>query len=322
MKKEILNRPEPIQPLKAVYSYYFPEVRQIIDHIAANYPHETFLQSITPGLDDFHLPVIDAYQKHFEGELSNLPSFPHHYVTGGASESIFHLLSHIAAFQKDRPLYVLDGEYEGYAGYGQNLGLNFTSAKETTDLLTTPPGIVFLSNPSARDGNIIGNEEILAICNAGHQVVYDATYVGLTNPHHFELNHENIVAVLVSLSKPFGIYYHRLGFAFTSFEMKTLEVNKWFKNILSLIIAKEILTQIKPGELVDHYRVYQKEAIAQMQNDFSFQPTASDVILLANAGNDTFVGEQKPTWEKYHRRRNYRFCLTPYYLDLEKKGVA
>lgn len=318
MNKETTLNHEVILPLKPVYSYYFPEVRQIIDHVVTDYPHEIFLQSITPGLDDFHLPVIDAYQNHVREQLPELNQFPYRYVTGGASEGIFHLLAQIAAFKKNQPLYVLEGEYEGYAGYGQNLGLNFTTTKETTDLINTPPGIVFLSNPSARDGNIIKNEEVLAICNAGHQVVYDATYVGLTDPHRFDLNHQNIIAVITSLSKPFGLYYHRLGFTFTRFEMKTLEVNKWFKNILSLIIAREVLTQIKPGELVRRYRFFQKAAISQMEKDFSFKPNSSDVVLLANTDNKTFATDQKSVWEKFHRRHNYRFCLTPYYLDQEK----
>ena len=32
--------PEKLLPLKAVYSYYFPEVRSIIDRLTAAYPHD------------------------------------------------------------------------------------------------------------------------------------------------------------------------------------------------------------------------------------------------------------------------------------------
>jgi len=302
-------------PLKAVYCYYFPEVRRIIDQVSANYPHDIFLQSISPGLDDFHLPVIDTYMKHFQDQLPDLPSFPYHYVTGGASESIFHLLSYILSHEKSQPLYVLEGEYEGYAGYGQNLNLVFTTAKDTDHLLTLPPGIVFLSNPSARNGNIIPNTDILSLCQVGHRIVYDATYVGLTQPHLFSLTHPNIIAVITSLSKPFGLYYYRLGFAFTRFEMKTLVVNKWFKNIFSLIIAQEILTQIRPSELVSRYRPIQKQALIQMETDLSLKSNPSDVILLSY--NSDPADKQ---WRDYLRRSNYRFCLTPYFLEIEKKN--
>ncbi len=310
---------EKLLPLNAVYSYYFPEVRSIIDRLTATYPHDVFLQSIEPGLDNFHLPVIGAYLDHFRGQLPDLPDFPHRYVTSGASEAIFHILAQIAASPKKEPLYVLAGEYEGYTGYGRNLNLSFSTAVETSSLLTLPPGIVFLSNPSARDGNIISDEEILAICEAGHKLVYDITYVGLTDPHHFGLAHENIIAVIASLSKPFGIYYHRLGFAFTRFEMKTLEVNKWFKNIFSLLLAQNILTTIGERELVDRYRPTQTEAVNQIGEDFGFVPKPSQVVLLASTERNGLPEDKKEAWGKYNRHHNYRFCLTPYFLAKEKK---
>lgn len=275
-------------PLKAVYAYYFPEVREVIDKIVADYPHETFLKSVKPGLDDYHRPVIESYLRHFEHQLPDLKKFPFQYVTGGASEGIFHILSRIAAEQTKKPLYVLEGEYEGYAGYGANLGLNFQTIREPSDFLRTEPGIIFISNPSARDGNIIQNEGIIAACNAGHKIVYDATYVGLTNPYHFDLEHENILVVITSLSKPFGLYYYRIGFTFTRFEMKTLEVNKWFKNILSLRIAKDVLNNIGETQLVDKYRAFQDDAIRKMEEELGIQVDPSQAVLLGNAKKAQF----------------------------------
>ncbi len=308
---------EKTMPLKAVYSYYFPEVRTIIDKIAADYPHETFLKSVNPGLDDYHKPVIESYLKHFEHQLPDLKNFPYQYVTGGASEGIFHILAQIAATGNKKPLYVLEGEYEGFAGYGANLGLSFKTVKETSDFERLEPGIIFISNPSARDGNIIDNREIIAACNAGHKVVYDSTYVGLTNPYKYDLNHENIIAVLVSLSKPFGLYYHRIGFTFTRAEMKTLEVNKWFKNILSLKIAKDVLENIGETQLVDTYRANQSEAIKKMETDLKIKAKASNVVLLANAPKESIPNE----FENYSRKHNYRFCLTPYFLMKERGHI-
>ena len=43
-----MKEQEKVMPLKAVYAYYFPEVRGIIDKVDENYPHETFLQSVSP----------------------------------------------------------------------------------------------------------------------------------------------------------------------------------------------------------------------------------------------------------------------------------
>jgi|CXWL01.1.fsa_nt_gi hypothetical protein len=310
------EKSEKTLPLKAVYSYYFPEVRRIIDSITSAYPHETFLQSVTPGLDDYHVPVVSSYLRHFENQLPHLETFLHQYVTAGASESIFHLLARISAFEREKPLYLLTGEYEGYAGYGANLGLQFESVAEPENLIGRKPGIIFLSNPSARDGNIIDNDRLISICEAGHQIVYDVTYVGLTDPYRFNLNHPNIIAVLASLSKPFGLYYHRIGFAFTRFEMKTLEVNKWFKNILSLTIAREVLEQLGPDQLVNQYRSYQREALHTMEEQYHLHVDPSQVVLLGHAQN----GQLPSGWENYSRRRNYRFCLTPYFLEQERSS--
>ncbi len=304
-------------PLKAVYCYYFPEVRSIIDRVVAAYPHETFLQSINPGLDDYHFPVIASYLRHFENQLSDLSQFPFQYVTAGASEGIFHFLARLAAVADKPPLYVLNGEYEGYQGYGANLGLNFTVVPEAEDFPKLDPGVIFVSNPSARDGNIIDNSLINAACQAGHKVVYDLTYVGLTDPYRFDLSHENIIAAFVSLSKPFGLYYHRVGFTFSRFALPTLAVNKWFKNILSLDIAKAVLETIGETELVDRYRSFQDDAIAQLQKDHALTVQPSQVVILGSAANGTVPAG----WENYSRRHNYRFCLTPYYLKKERGFV-
>lgn len=305
------------KPLKAVYCYYFPEVRKIIDEVVSSYPHDIFLQSVNPGLDDYHERAIQAYLEHFRGELPSLDTFPHRYVSSGASEGIFHLLSHIRSFRPNVPLYVLKGEYEGYAGYGNNLGLHFTTINSLSELLTLPKGILFLSNPSARDGNIIPDEEILKVADSGQEIIYDITYVGMTDFHTFNIDHPNIIAVVVSLSKPFGLYYYRIGFTFTRFEMPTLMVNKWFKNVLSLIIAEKVLNQIDSQKLVSNYRSLQNASIAQMNHDLALDAVASDVVLLAH----TKTPPKDNSLEIHNRQSNYRFCLTPYFL-VEERGFV
>ena len=50
---------KPFKAITTVYSYYMPEVRELITDLTREYPHDVFLRSISPGLDDFHHPVID-----------------------------------------------------------------------------------------------------------------------------------------------------------------------------------------------------------------------------------------------------------------------
>lgn len=310
-----------VEPLRAVYCYYFPEVRQVISDVTRDYPHGVFLSSINPGLDDFHRPVIDQYIETFKEQLPGLDNFPYQYVTAGASEGIFHLLAKAAAFEKDKPIYVLRGEYEGYAGYGRNLGLTFTETELDQPWEKLPKGKVFISNPSARDGNIIPNEKITAIGEAGHEIIYDATYAGLTKPDQFLVDHPSVSSVLVSLSKPYGLYYYRVGFLFSRQEIKTLEPNKWFKGILPLMIAKELLTEFPASELANRYRKYQENAVKQLNYDYQTNASASNVILLANEKEQDISKEAAQKLASYKRGHGYRFCLTPYFLVSERGFV-
>ena len=309
-----------IEPLKAVYSYYYPEVRDIISRVTADYPHEVFLRSVDPGLDDFHVPVIEAYLQHMQDQLPDLGQFPYQYTTAG-SEAIFHILAEISAFRREVPLYVLEGEYEGFSGYGQNIGLSFTSVPEDQDMAALPAGIFFVSNPSARDGNTLADGLLEKIGIAGHEIVCDLTYVGMTDPQQILVDHPYISKVVVSLSKPFGLYYYRIGFCFSRTEMKTLMVNKWFKNILSLIIAKQVLSELGSSELSKTYRAWQQRAVDTLSERWGIPVQASDVMLLAHIQQTDVPEDKREALEKYRRGDRYRFCLTPFYLMYEQENV-
>jgi histidinol-phosphate/aromatic aminotransferase/cobyric acid decarboxylase-like protein len=310
-----------IIPSKTVYCYYFPEVRKIISEASHPYPHAIYLQSMDPGLDDFHEPVLDAYENHMTNQLQGLGKFPYRYTTAGASEGIFHVLSHIASFNKEVPLYAWEGEYEGYSGYGTNLGLQFTSVPYETDTSELPKGTWFISNPSARDGMIIPNDTIQAIADAGHRIILDVTYVGSTQPHEFLVNHPAIDTVFISLSKPFGLYYYRIGFCYSKTEYKTLMVNKWFKNIFNHIIAKKILEAFSASELNDRYRSYQERAVREIAQLYEIPVVSSDVLLLAKADTANIPDSSRDNLQTYLRGEGYRFCLTPYFLKYEKENT-
>jgi len=107
-------------PLKSVYSYYFPATRKIISKLSQNYPHDIFLQSIQPWLDDFHFNIIEKYINYFKLWLNWIENFKHKYFTNWSSEGIFHILTQIKTFQPQVPLYVLDWEYEWWCKQANN----------------------------------------------------------------------------------------------------------------------------------------------------------------------------------------------------------
>ena len=81
-----------IKATRTVFCYYYPETRRVIDNLTRTFPHEVFLQSIEPGLDNFHVPIIKKYLEHYKSEAPLLKNFKYQYFTSGASEGIFHLL--------------------------------------------------------------------------------------------------------------------------------------------------------------------------------------------------------------------------------------
>jgi len=303
-----------IEATRTVYCYYFPEIRKIINSIVKKYPHNIFLSSIKPGLDNFHIPVIKKFIKYHKATVPYLKDFKHQYVTGGASEGIFHILSKLKTENPNLIIYTLKGEYEGYKEYAKGLGIHIQEVEyQTIPFLTS--GIFFISNPSAIDGNIISNGIIKWICTY-HRVIYDMTYAGLTEERKFDVSNKNILAVVSSLSKPFGIYYHRIGFTFSREPIETLEGNIWFKNIFSLIIADKIFDIIKPQQLYNKYRPLQEKFVEGLNLRDELGLRVSDVLLLANirARESNNIGRL----DKYERGEGYRLCLTPFFLEAEK----
>lgn len=297
-----------LKATRTVYCYYFPEIRKIIDEVIKEYPHKVFLSSITPGLDNFHLPIIEKFVRYHEKLVPGLKNFKYQYFTEGSRQGIFHLLVELKYKEPNTPIYVLKGEYEGYKEYAIRIGIRIQEIDEGEDFSRLKPGIFFISNPSARDGNIINNEFIENICKY-HRVVYDFAYLGLTQEYTFDINNKNIIAVFCSMSKPFGMYYYRAGFTFTKEPMETLIANKWFKNIFSLVVTDKVLDNIKPQELYNKYKPIQEKIIKRLNNQYNLKLVPSDAILLAHTSEKI---------EPYIRDKFCRLCLTPYFLEEEK----
>jgi histidinol-phosphate/aromatic aminotransferase/cobyric acid decarboxylase-like protein len=183
------------------------------------------------------------------------------------------------------------------------------------------PGHWFLSNPSARNGMIVSNDRILAVAEAGHKVFYDLSYLGATDPHVVDVCHPNIVAI--SFSKPFGLFYYRIGFTFSREAIPALYANKWFKNIYGLLIADHILDEIDQRELTKKYKGIQAGIVQRINDAFAFGVSAADAFLLAKlpaSAAAQLPDERQELIAKFTRGDWYRFCLTPYFEELERQG--
>jgi histidinol-phosphate/aromatic aminotransferase/cobyric acid decarboxylase-like protein len=308
--------------ITTVYSYRLPETRAIIDRLLkGGFPHRVFLEATNPpgALDTFHEPVIDKVLEFYDGSVPHLKDFPHRYPTSGSEEGIREIMTGLQMAGVKR-IYVLKGEYEGYQAVGKDRGIEAVEVGRETDPARVEPGHYFISNPSARDGNILPNDQIRAICDAGHKVFYDLAYLGATRPHEFDLSHPGIFAAVISFSKTYGLFYDRIGFAFGREPIPSLYGNRWFKSIFGLMIAKAIVDGLSPKHVFSKYRHVQERIIAGINSEQGLNMRPSDAFLLGHITPED-ARELKPAQlkmiEKFRRVDGYRFCLTPYFVELD-----
>lgn len=334
------------EPMKAVYCYHFPEIRKFLHEVEKAIPDEMYFvtskagdieKSLSPlfkppliipktnkgtvDLDEIHVPIIERIVKAYSTVVPGLKEFNHVYPTSGSSEGIFHLLAQLRT-KEVKTIYVLEGEYEGYEAQASNLGLEIKVVKEK-DMLTVEKGVWFISNPSAREGNIIPNERIIELANKGNKLILDLAYVGSTKPYVFEVSHENIIAAVMSFSKPYGVFRSRIGgFVYAREEVPSLYGNKWFKDVLRLLQALKLAEEIGPNRLYDIYAPIQTKIVEDLNKRYDLPLKKSDALLLAHIQKEDanrLSVEQLKMIQQFKRGEKYRFCLTPYFEHNEQK---
>jgi hypothetical protein len=148
------------------------------------------------------------------------------------------------------------------------------------------------------------------------RVHLDVTYVGGTAKriHMDPSRHPNVAAVVFSLSKPMGVYFHRIGGVYSREAIGTLWGNFWFKNIFSVKLGQKLIETFARCELPQKYEPVRQRALQTViaQDIVPASARPSDVVLLANAG----VGA-----DEYRRAEGaYRFCLSPHMHAIVENG--
>ena len=310
-----------LRAITTVYSYYLPEIRTLVSELTRDYPHDVFLRSVSPGLDDFHRPIIDRLVSWYRDEIRGLDRFPCRYPTAGSEEGIREVISHLA-FSGVRSIYMWQGDYEGYREVARSRGVACVEVGFDEHPARLQAGYWFLSNPSARDGQIVERARIDAILEAGHRVFYDLSYVGSTAPALFEVDHPGVFAAAISFSKPFGLFYYRIGFTFLRESVPALEANRWFKNVFGLLLADRLLASYSPRALADRYKHVQSDIVGTIRAECGLPLLASDAFLLAHLGGArarALSEAERELIARFRRGEGYRFCLTPYFLEAERQ---
>ena len=345
-----MNTKTRLKAMKAVYTYFFPEVRKLV-HGTDNLRDDLFLTNtsmeeaqrivdslnfrkkiITPAtlegkidLDAIHEPVVERITEIYEKVVSGISDYRYRYFTSGSSEGIFHILAELKAQGTDQ-IFTLAGEYEGYKEYGKTLGIKTREIDiDRTRISALEKGVWFISNPSAKYGNIVSNSTIQEICDRGNKIFLDLAYVGSTKGHEFNASHENISALFLSFSKPYGVFRFRIGFTLSQEPINSLYANKWFKDIQRVLTAVKIAEEIGPNTLYEKYKEKQFLIVERINQEFGLNVSASDALLLGNISGsnaDKLSNAQKELLFPYKRGNGYRLCLTPYYEEIERGGLT
>ncbi len=88
---------------------------------------------------------------------------------------------------------------------------------------------------------------------------------------------------MISHSKPFGGYYHRVGGVLARRERPSLFGNRWFKNLLSLAWGTEMMRRHDVQALPRNYRPLQEQAARDCGAALGITLHPADVALLATA---------------------------------------
>jgi hypothetical protein len=293
---------------KIVYALVMPETEQTIDAVfdgvldgsgpadssGREAYHKLFREAWTQKQDAVHESFFETWLQWVSPIVElDAKAFPFRYPTAGASEGLreaIHAYAVQARQQHREPtVHLFDGEYEGFSAYACAAGIRVVShrRKEWYDAIETiaPGDQFYISQPSALDGNVWADLDRFAVELHRRvptaQLMLDLSYVGcVSRSFVVNANHPNIHAVFFSLSKPAGVYYHRIGGMFAREEYLGLFGNKWFKNISSLSIGTEFMRRYGVHELPTKYQPIQQRAIHSVNEKLGFALRSSDILLL------------------------------------------
>lgn len=288
--------------------------------------HEMFREAWTQKQDSAHEAFFDTW-KEWSSPIVQFDScqFAYTYPTSGASEAIREAIYAYGAQARAENftprIHLFDGEYEGFVAYAAAVGIEVqTHNRRHWPRIIQRLGRrdqFYLSQPSAVDGMIWDDYEdfvtALAEKRPSVQLMLDLTYVGcVSRDFTINANHLNIATIFFSLSKPAGVYYHRVGGMFARREYPGLFGNKWFKNLSSLSIGTEFMRRYEVHELPRKYRPNQERVTREVNEQLGLTLEPADVLLLATGLASPLPSEL----EQYLLRgsaaeQRVRVCLTP-----------
>ena len=323
-----------------IYSLVMPEseaaLAAVLDDDRAGLL-DRYREPWTQKQDDAHVEYFERWIDWSRPVLSfDSAAFPYRYPTAGASEGIAKLMAEYVADCRSRgvepSIHLFDGDYEGFPAFALSFGLAVVRHRreqwEAVARAIPAHAQFWISQPSAIDGMVWPVFEAFAAALAEAQptaeLVPDLTYVGsVARDYRIAVETPNVRALVMSHSKPFGGYYHRVGGVLARQERPSLFGNRWFKNLLSIAWGTEMMRRHGVQDLPRHYRPVQERAAVLVGSALVLEVTSADVSLLATA---PWREDLPPLLRAVGRgtgdERIVRLCLTPAMTSLIDPSMA
>ena len=301
----------------AVYGLVLPETRAMVHRLWEEKPDALFECAYDDRQDAAHGAFMSAWRAWVAPCVTGLPAFTSQYVTNGSSEaireSVWSFAGAAQAAGRAAHLHVFAGEYEGYSAYARAAGCTLVvhpraEWADTSAYSADASHRWYVSQPSAIDGNVW--PDFAAFMSMLHEhrveIAVDLAYVGASHVQPvLDLSLPNVVHVFFSLSKVFGVFYHRIGGMLSRVPLLGLEGNRWFKNTFSLYLGASLIEEWPdPRTLPAKYRSVQLRSCEMLRASHGIPIVPSDVILLATSP----AGDYPPAFRRADR---FRYCLTP-----------
>lgn len=298
---------------KTVYSFIYPETRETINELWNLKLFKMYEEPWNKKQDLYHKEFFKTW-KNWVSKIVKIPiDFNFEYPTAGSSEAIREVINYIAIENPNCKIHIFEGEYEGYEVYAKIARIeiikhNRDNWKKSMYKLNDYD-IFFISQPSSIDGNIWNEfDKFVNFLNNKYpnvRIMLDLCYIGTTVRDDFEINiTPNIETIFFSLSKVFGVYYHRIGGMISRKEYKSLYGNIWFKNMFSLKLGTDLMKKYPLSYLPKKYDYVRKELIEGLKISGVH---LSDVFLLC-----TNITEKETEYTRIKIGKLYlnRYCLT------------
>lgn len=309
---------------KTVYSIGWSETVKTLNEYRQRDNSFLFDETWTKKQDNLHQEYLSLWKQAQTGKISGIENLKFGYPTNGSSEAIFMQLTYLNS--KGKRLVVFNEEYEGYSMFAKNINMPLIFVERDNidwEAINPSSDIFFISQPSSIDGNIWDDFDnfMQSTESKGISVYVDLAYVALFEHEAIKLDYKNIDGIFFSLSKFFGVYYHRIGGTFLKEENPLLWPMLWFKNLNSIGYGQELLKKKIAGAFVDDFnnaKDMQVQICNEMSKQLNLKIIPSNVPMIATIEYDESIDWLKGLMRSEKSKR-VRICISKI-LEQRLKG--